>query len=155
AHEAHYTASDGMCPKSSAFAGAVARSPSMGSCSSPQPDHRHRCLLRSHRKRPRRRAPEPHDELAPSHSLISRAGSGEPIPAEDALERAISRLPSGLFAAVHSSVVGPEQDWACLALPGPELRGLRTRPPEPRLANDPAVKYGPRPRKFTGRTQSG
>src|SRR5215831_6207560 len=30
------------------------------------------------------------------------------------------------------SAIGPELDWSSLALPGPELRGLRTRRPEPR-----------------------
>ena len=38
-----------------------------------KPDHRHRRLLRARRQRPRRRAAEPRDELAPSHSITSSA----------------------------------------------------------------------------------
>jgi putative tryptophan/tyrosine transport system substrate-binding protein len=36
-----------------------------------EPDHRHRGLLRAHGERPRRRAAEEGDELAPSHHSIT------------------------------------------------------------------------------------
>src|SRR5262245_28091187 len=38
-----------------------------------EPNHRHRRLLRIRRERPRRRAPEQRDELAPLHSITSSA----------------------------------------------------------------------------------
>src|SRR5262249_25688703 len=40
-----------------------------------EPDHRHRRLLRARRERPRSRAPEQRDELAPVHSITSSARS--------------------------------------------------------------------------------
>src|SRR5262249_25061015 len=38
-----------------------------------EPDHRYRCLLRARRERPRRRAAEERDEIAPHHSITSSA----------------------------------------------------------------------------------
>src|SRR5262249_53728234 len=38
-----------------------------------EPDHGYRSLLRARRERPRRRAAEKRDELAPSHSMTSSA----------------------------------------------------------------------------------
>src|SRR5215468_4272366 len=46
-----------------------------GRCAVEEADDRHRRLLRARRERPRRRAAEKHDELAPSHSINSSACS--------------------------------------------------------------------------------
>src|SRR5262249_53997126 len=43
-----------------------------------KPDHRHRELLRARSQRPRRRAPERRDELAPFHSITSSAMASTP-----------------------------------------------------------------------------
>src|SRR5258708_5054862 len=45
----------------------------IGRVAAEEPDHRHRGLLRARRERPRRRAPEQRDELAPLHSITSSA----------------------------------------------------------------------------------
>src|SRR5262245_18348474 len=42
-------------------------------CGAEKTDHRHRRLLRARRHRPRRRATEERDELAPFHSMTSSA----------------------------------------------------------------------------------
>src|SRR5215472_6314980 len=54
-------------------------------------DHRHRRLLRAHRERPRRRATDERDELAPPHSITSLARamntSDKETPSDDAVFR--------------------------------------------------------------------
>jgi hypothetical protein len=60
------------------------------------PDHRHPWLLPPRRERPRRRAAKPRDELAPPHRSSSRPLHRQPIPDEDALERATSWLAADL-----------------------------------------------------------
>ena len=45
----------------------------LGRAAVDEPDHRHRRLLRPRRQRPRRRAAEQRDELAPPHSITSSA----------------------------------------------------------------------------------
>jgi hypothetical protein len=50
-------------------------------------DLRQRPLLRPHHHRPRRRAPDPCDELSPPHPDPSQPLHREPIPPEDAWER--------------------------------------------------------------------
>src|SRR5262249_10104560 len=50
------------------------RRPLSSRCTAKEPDHRHRGLLRARRERPRRRATEQPDELAPPyHSITSSA----------------------------------------------------------------------------------
>ena len=58
--------------------------------------HRHRLLLRSRHYRPRRRASKDRNEFPPPHWSSSRPLHRQPIPAEDAWERATSRLGADL-----------------------------------------------------------
>src|SRR5262249_35624466 len=57
-----------------------------------KPHHRHRRLLRPRRERPRRRAPEQHDELAPFHSITLSARSTSPLGISWPIAFAVLRL---------------------------------------------------------------
>src|SRR5262245_40424973 len=58
-----------------------------------EPNHRHRCLLRTRRERPRRRASEQRDELAaPDHSITSSAMATSDGGTERPSMRAVSAL---------------------------------------------------------------
>ena len=73
-------------------------------CAVEKPDHRHRRLLRARRERPRRRAAEQRDELAPLHSITSSARASS--------VGGTSR-PSALFFTLRDTTTGTSLSSVC------------------------------------------